>query len=104
MRILEYVAANGKNHFKDWFERLPKIIQAKVERRLLRVQLGNLGDVRSLGGGVHELRIHEGPGYRVFVGNDGVEIILLLAGSDKRGQDVAIDLAHELWQEYKGRK
>jgi putative component of toxin-antitoxin plasmid stabilization module len=49
MRILEYVAANGKNHFKDWFERLPKIIQAKVERRLLRVQLGNLGDVRSLG-------------------------------------------------------
>ncbi len=69
-----------------------------------RLELGNFGDAKSVHGGVHELRIDWGPGYRVYFGRDGQTVVVLLCGGDKRRQDADIRKAVELWQEYTKRK
>ncbi len=83
--IQRYITSNGKVPFADWFDVL-KDSRAKVriEARLERVKLGNLGDYRSVGEGVCELRIKYGSGYRVYFGFRGSTIVLLLCGGDKR--------------------
>jgi len=65
------------------------------------MRLGNAGDSKSLGDGVHEIRIDYGPGYRVYYGNDGKSLIILLCGGDKRKQNVDIKTAKKYWLDYK---
>ena len=72
--------------------------------RLVRVRLGNLGTVRSVGEGISELVIDYGPGYRVYFGCEGVQIIILLLAGDKRSQDKDIKRAKEYWYDYKKQK
>ena len=72
--------------------------------RLERLETGNFGDCKGVGGGVSELRIDWGPGYRVYFGRDGQTVIILLCGGDKRKQDSDIKKAVELWQEFVDRK
>ena len=72
--------------------------------RLERLETGNFGDCKGVGGGVSELRIDWGPGYRVYFGCDGQTVIVLLCGGDKRKQDADIRKAVELWQEFVDRK
>ena len=69
-----------------------------------RLSVGVLGDWRSVGDGVCELRIDYGPGYRVYYGQDGEALILLLCGGDKRTQAKDIEKAHGYWKDYKARK
>ena len=59
---------------------------ATVRARLNRIRLGNLGDCRSVGEGVHELRIDFGPGFRVYLGRQGPTLVVLLTGGDKKTQ------------------
>jgi putative addiction module killer protein len=66
--------------------------------------LGNLASVKSVGAGVQELRINFGPGYRVYFGWDGEEVVVLLAGGSKKRQQADIERAKELWREFKGRR
>jgi putative addiction module killer protein len=61
---------------------------------------GNVGDAKSVGAGVHELRIDYGPGYRVYFVRRGEAIYLLLCGGDKSTQDRDIRIAHQLAKEY----
>jgi putative addiction module killer protein len=61
-----------------------KKTRARIELRLLSLELGKLGDTRSVGQGIYELRIHFGPGYRVYYAKWGAEIILLLCGGSKK--------------------
>lgn len=61
---------------------------------------GNLGDVKSVGDGVHELRLAFGPGYRIYFGADGDELIILLCGGDKGSQDKDIRKAKEFLADY----
>ena len=68
------------------------------------METGNLSNVKGVGGGVLECRIHFGPGYRVYLGRDGDTLIILLGGGDKRRQQKDIEDAQDLWQEYKRRK
>lgn len=66
--------------------------------------LGNFGDHRFLDGAFGELRIDFGPGYRVYFGIDGLEIILLLHGGTKKGQQNDIATAKERWERYLQKK
>jgi putative addiction module killer protein len=67
-----------------------------IPSRLDRAVLGNLGDTRPVGGGVHEMRIFSGPGYRLYYTIRGGVIIVLLIGGDKSSQERDIDKAKKL--------
>ena len=70
--------------------------RARIAARLRRVELGNFGDVKPVGSGVSELRIDYGPGYRVYLTQRGLEVVILLAGGDKRTQSKDIEAAIEM--------
>ena len=100
-----YVTAVGRQPFKEWLESLRDVqSRARIRVRLDRVRLGNLGDNRSVGEGVHELRIACGPGYRVYFGLEGSRVVLLLMGGDKSSQAKDIASAKEFWQDHQRRK
>ncbi len=87
--------------FANWFRVLrDRQARARIQVRIDRLQLGLPGDVKPVGEGVSELRIDCGPGYRVYFTKRGRELIILLAGGDKRTQDrdikKAIQMAHDL--------
>jgi putative addiction module killer protein len=69
---------------------------ARIQTRIDRLQLGLAGDVKPIGEGVSELRIDYGPGYRLYFAQRGRELVILLAGGDKRTQDRDIKAALEL--------
>jgi putative addiction module killer protein len=103
--FLEYLSENGQNPFKNWLEGLRDLqARARIEIRLDRVSLGNLGDYESLGGGVFELRIFYGPGYRVYYSQERDDVILLLLGGTKDTQKRDIRIAkayladHRKWE------
>src|SRR6266850_4238125 len=92
---------NGLVPFDEWFDSLrDKRMQAAVDARLARVRAGNLGDAKSVGGGVSELRINLGPGLRVYYGLHGRQIVVLVGGGDKRSQSRDIRRAQQLWQQF----
>jgi putative addiction module killer protein len=70
--------------------------RARIQVRIDRLQTGNPGDVKPVGGGVSELRIDYGPGYRIYVVERGTALVILLAGGDKRTQSRDIATAQEL--------
>lgn len=71
--------------------------------RLDRLKLGNFGDCKTLQEGVSELRIHYGPGIRIYYGKIGNRIVLLLCGGDKDSQDNDINKAKEYLKDYQSR-
>ncbi|MBK9669494.1 MAG: type II toxin-antitoxin system RelE/ParE family toxin [Thermomonas sp.] len=102
--VREYHAADGRNPFAEWMQRLrDRRAQASIVARILRLQAGNRGDWKAVGAGVFELRVDVGPGYRVYAGQDGPALVLLLCGGDKRTQANDIEVAHDYWQDYKTR-
>ncbi|KJV10533.1 hypothetical protein VZ95_04220 [Elstera litoralis] len=70
---------------------------ARIETRLTRLGQGNPGDVEPIGSGLLELRIAYGPGYRVYFGQRGKHVVVLLIGGDKRTQNRDIAQAKRLW-------
>src|SRR5687767_6771364 len=86
--------------FAEWLDALRDIqARARVQARIERLAQGNAGDVRPVGEGVSELRIHYGPGYRVYFKQQGRQLIILLAGGDKRTQAKDIKGAQRLARE-----
>lgn len=83
--------------FDRWFQRLrDRKAAARVQARIDRAEAGNLGDCKPVGGGVSEMRIDYGPGYRVYFVQRGLELIILLAGGDKGSQAKDIEAAKAL--------
>ena len=102
--IQEYVRANGKSPFGEWFRRLDPVAAAKITVVLEKIEAGNLSNVKPLGEGISEYKLDWGPGYRVYFGKDGATLIILLGGGTKRRQPDDIAEAQSAWTEYKNRK
>lgn len=94
--------------FRKWERKLrDRNARAAIAARLFRLANGLAGDVSPVGGGISELRIHHGPGYRVYFQRRGEEIIVLLCGGDKGTQDRDIAAARRLaaeWRDEDGRE
>ena len=83
--------------FSNWFKSLrDRRAKARIQARIDRIELGNFGDVATVGEGVRELRIHYGPGYRVYFVQRGSVIVILLSGGDQSSQNSDIKKAKEL--------
>jgi len=100
--IGEFKTAEGINHYRRWLESLKDPIgKAQAEVRIKRLAKGNAGDSAPVGEGVQELRIDVGPGYRIYFGEHGDTLVLLLCGGDKSTQKKDIKLAKKLWSQAK---
>jgi putative addiction module killer protein len=99
-RIVQYIDSNGHIPYRRWIRELDVAVQARVQARVLRFEQGNLGDHKDVGRGVWEARLDFGPGYRVYFGRDGVDVILLLVGGDKKSQKTDIKRAQDYWAIY----
>jgi putative addiction module killer protein len=104
MLIREYVDQQGRSPFEAWFNRLPAEAAAKVRTAIIRLEADNLSNVEGVGEGVLERKINWGPGYRIYFAGDGYELIILLGGGSKKGQEDDIKRAKECWRDYRRRK
>jgi len=103
--VREYQTASGRRPFAEWLSSLrDRRAIGAIAARVTRMQAGNRGDWKSVGGGVFELRIDVGAGYRMYCGQDGATLVLLLCGGDKRTQKRDIEQAHEYWKDYQARR
>ncbi len=88
--------------FRRWIRRLrDRRAVARINARLRNVSIGNLGDTTSVGDGVFEMRIHYGPGYRLYFLREGPTVIVLLCGGDKDSQSRDIERARSLAREWR---
>ena len=100
-QVLHYVV-DGRDIFGDWLDGLKDVAgRAAILKRIGRAEEGNFGDHHFVGGGVCEMLVHCGPGYRLYYGEDGPRIVLLLCGGDKSTQAKDIRKAQELWAQYR---
>jgi len=102
--LRSYVDENGRAPFESWLLDLDKLAQAKVTIAPARLQRGNTSNVEGVGEGVSELQLDWGPGYRVYFGQDGRTIVILLCGGAKKRQSRDIETAKARWMDYKARK
>ena len=99
-----FKTAQGRLPFRQWLDNLSDLkARVAIELRIERLGLGNFGQCKSLGGGLFELKIDIGPGYRVYFGKVGKAIVLLLCAGDKKSQPKDIAKAREYLESYKER-
>ena len=77
VRVVHYVAEDGTDYFDTWLRAQSPQVRARIQTRIDRMELGNFGDHKSVGGGVSELRIDFGPGYRLYYGREGNTLVIL---------------------------
>jgi putative addiction module killer protein len=89
--------------FDDWLRNLrDKKARARILARLESASLGNLGDVKNIGVGIREMRVHFGPGYRIYFAQRGEVLLVLLCGGDKSTQARDIDRAQRILKNLEG--
>jgi putative addiction module killer protein len=103
MKVQEYIREDSSNPYKKWFDELDPIAAAKVTVAKSRLELGNTSNIKWFDG-IGKYRIDWGPGYRIYLAQDGSQLIVLFGGGTKKGQQSDIEQARELYQEYKRRK
>ena len=100
-----YILEDGFCPFAAWLDGLrDRQARARIKKRLDRVELGNLGDVKPVGEGVSELRVDYGPGYRIYFAQVGTTIVVLLCGGDKSSQRQDILKAKQYWTDFQQRQ
>src|SRR5438445_8002701 len=97
IRLLEYLDPEGRSPYGAWFDGLSAPAAAKVAAALYQLAAGNRSNVKGVGSGVFERKIDFGPGYRIYFGKEGHSVIILLGGSTKHRQQLAIEIAKEQW-------
>ena len=103
--VVIYIDRDGHAPFSEWLDSLSDLRgRAKIRARINRIRLGNMGDCEPVGDSVAELRIHHGPGYRIYFGNSGKRVVVLLTGGDKSSQKADIKQARQMFKDYKERK
>ena len=101
-QVENYERPDGSCPFEEWLTSLrDQRARAIIRTRIARVRLGNLGNCEPVGAGVLELKIDYGPGYRVYFGQVGTKLVILLCGGDKSSQPEDIRRAIEYWEDYK---
>ena len=101
IELRRYVTKTGRDVFGQWLSQLKdQRTRAKIVARVDRLSAGNFGDCKSLRGGLFELRIDWGPGYRVYYSLVARACVLLLCGGDKRKQPLDIKRAAECLRDY----
>lgn len=103
IQVEEYIREDGSSPYQAWFDGLDVQAAAKVAVAKVRLQLGNTSNVEWFRG-IGECKIDWGPGYRIYLMQDGAALLILLGGSSKRNQQKSIDQALVLRAEYKARK
>ncbi len=102
--IRHYTTEDGRDPVQSWLDDLrDQEAKARILARLDRVQQGGFGDCMTVGSGIRELRIHYGPGYRVYFARTGKTVILLLCGGDKKTQRTDIATAQKRLKDWKSR-
>ena len=102
-KLIDYETPNKECPFREWLNSLDNSVADRIDARLKRVALGNLGNVRVLGDGVSELKMTFGSGFRIYFGQSGNELIILLCGGDKSSQSDDIETAKKYWLDFQGR-
>lgn len=103
--IRVYVRPDGRCPFYEWLYSVKDTVtRVRIRAKLDRVVLGNLGDSKSVGNNIFELRMHYGPGFRIYFGQEGEKIIVLLCAGDKKSQTKDVEEAKAFWADYKRRK
>jgi putative addiction module killer protein len=103
MRVREYIREDGTNPYKKWFDSLDVQAAARISVAKARLELGNTSNIKWFEG-IGEYKIDWGPGYRIYLAQDGKSLIVLFGGGTKKKQQADIDRAKELLREYKIRK
>jgi putative addiction module killer protein len=101
IEVREYIDGRGRIPFREWRRTLDVAAQQTVNSAIIRMKLGNLSNVKAIGGGLLEYKINFGPGYRLYFGRDGATLVVLLAGGTKRRQEDDIKRARLRWEDYK---
>jgi len=102
--VVAYHTRDGKEPFIDWLNQLgDEILENRIWVRIHRMQQGNFGDHKRFNG-IIELRLHFGKGYRIYCGEDGINVVILLIGGDKSSQDKNIKQAFEYWRDHNEQK
>jgi putative addiction module killer protein len=104
IQLLEYLDAQGRSAYANWFDSLNAAAAAKVAAALYQLAAGNFSNVKGVGSGVFERKIDFGPGYRIYFGKDGDRLVILLGGGSKQRQQVAIAAAKARWSDYRRRR
>jgi len=104
LTVLRYQTVDGQIPLDNWLRSVrDRTVRSRMVARLDRLTDGLLGDWKSLGGGISELRVDCGPGYRIYYALDGINVILLLCAGTKRTQAKDIEKARAYWKDYKVR-
>lgn len=103
IKVQEYLKEDGSSPYQEWFNSLDTQAAAKVTVAKSRLELGNTSNVKWFDG-IGEYKIDWGPGYRIYLAQDGKQLIVLFGGGTKKNQQSDINRAKELYQEYKRRK
>lgn len=103
IKVEEYIREDGRAPYGEWFNSLDVQAAAKVAVAKLRMQMGNTASIKWFQG-IGEYRIDWGPGYRVYLAQDGNTLIVLFGGGTKKSQPKDIETAKALHTEYKARK
>lgn len=100
-RLEKYVSPNGRCPFDEWFESIRnKRLTMQIDNRLLRLRHGHLGECKIVGKGIKELRIHDGPGFRIYFGEVERMLVILPCAGEKKSQKHDILKAQSYWEEY----